>query len=115
MSQYRPDFFTYESDGIFEVRVASGLELDIHKGPAFGNTLREAIAERACSAIVVDVNGAAYVDSTALSHLIEARSAAQEKGIAFVLDSGANKRIQKLLQITGLVDIFQIITEYPEG
>jgi anti-sigma B factor antagonist len=82
-------------------------EIDVYSAPA----LKEALAgplEAERPALVVDLTGVEFLDSTGLGTLVAARTDAADAGgrLTIVCD---RDRILKLFRITGLDGIFEIV------
>ncbi|MDT4923220.1 MAG: anti-sigma factor antagonist [Pseudonocardiales bacterium] len=65
------------------------------------------LLESGAHTVVVDLSGVAFLDSTGLGALVEARAATSEAGGALLLVCG-QERILKLFTITGLDGVFAI-------
>jgi anti-sigma B factor antagonist len=83
-----------------EVIMISG-EHDLNTAPDLRQKLSAAI--RARTSIVVDLSAAAFVDSSILGALLDARhqAADQELGFAVALSGGAQS-VERVLEVTGL-------------
>lgn len=81
-------------------------EVDVYSAPALKDNLTELIKSGVTS-IVVDLSGVAFLDSTGLGALVEARSATTEAGGSLPLVC-SQERILKLFSITGLDGVFGI-------
>jgi len=89
---------TVESNAKGVVVVAG--ELSLAEAPILERHLAEVLA-KASSAIVVDLAGVDFIDSTGLSVLVRAQQQATERGIEFgVQNPGA--QAHRLLSLTGL-------------
>lgn len=80
-------------------------EIDLSTSPALREALDDAV--RRGPNVVVDLTGATFLDSTGLSDLVRGREQALEKGRQFHLVV-TNQRIQRVLEITGLDEVFLI-------
>jgi anti-sigma B factor antagonist len=76
-------------------------EHDLNTAPELRGRLAAAIEERA--PVVVDLSGAAFVDSSILGAVLDARRQAHERGLGFsvALSDGAQP-VQRVLEVTGL-------------
>lgn len=86
--------------------VAVGGEVDVYSAPALKASLTELLQAGAAS-VVVDLSEVAFLDSTGLGALVEARSATVEAGGSLPLVC-SQERILKLFSITGLDGVFSI-------
>lgn len=92
-----------EGDGV-SVRLSG--ELDMLVAPQLSDTLGE-LLDAGHKRIVVDLTRLEFVDSSGLSALLGAHQDAQARGAVLVLQS-PNKRIVRLVNITGLGDVFEV-------
>jgi anti-sigma B factor antagonist len=90
-------------DGVV-VRLAG--ELDMLSAPDLGDEL-SALLEAGETHLDVDLTGLEFLDSTGLSALLGAHQAAQARGASLVLHS-PSERIVRLVNISGLGDVFEI-------
>jgi anti-sigma B factor antagonist len=88
------------ADSGVEVITFSG-EHDLNTAPELRGQLAAAIEDRV--PIVVDLSGAAFVDSSILGAVLDARRQAHERGLGFAvaLSNGAQP-VQRVLEVTGL-------------
>jgi anti-sigma B factor antagonist len=86
--------------------VAVSGEVDIYSAPALKDKITE-LLESGQSTLIVDLSGVAFLDSTGLGALVEARAATAEAGGSLPLVC-SQERILKLFTITGLDGIFTI-------
>jgi anti-sigma B factor antagonist len=98
-----------EEDGV-SVRLSG--ELDMLAAPQLSDTLSE-LLDAGHKHIVVDLTDLVFVDSSGLSALLGAHQDAQTRGATLVLQS-PNERIVRLVNITGLGDVFEVSVA-PEG
>ncbi|SHG09711.1 anti-sigma B factor antagonist [Jatrophihabitans endophyticus] len=94
-----------QSVGGFPVVAVSG-EVDVYSAPALKDSLSE-LLQSGVTSVVVDLSDVAFLDSTGLGALVEARSATTEAGGALPLVCH-QERILKLFAITGLDGVFSI-------
>lgn len=92
-----------DEDGV-SVRLSG--ELDMLAAPQLSDTLGE-LLDAGHKRIVVDLTRLEFVDSSGLSALLGAHQDAQARGAALVLQS-PNERIVRLVNITGLGDVFEV-------
>jgi anti-sigma B factor antagonist len=86
--------------------VAVSGEVDVYSAPALKEKLTELLKSGAKS-LVVDLSDVAFLDSTGLGALVEARAATSEAGGTLPIVCG-QERILKLFTITGLDGVFDI-------
>jgi anti-sigma B factor antagonist len=95
-----PSFSVSTSDDGLSVRG----EVDVATAPRLAEALREA-ASASSGDVTVDVSGVTFMDSTGLSALVEARRGLGDRRLVL---SGASPMLLRLLEITGLADVFVI-------
>ena len=81
-------------------------ELDMLSAPDVSDQL-SALLEAGETRLVMDLTGLQFLDSSGLSALLGAHQAAQARGASLVLRS-PNERIVRLVNISGLGDVFEI-------
>lgn len=86
--------------------VAVSGEVDVYSAPALMDSLTKLLRSGA-SSVVVDLSAVAFLDSTGLGALVEARAATTESGGSLPLVC-SQERILKLFTITGLDGVFSI-------
>ncbi len=94
-----------QSVGGFPVVAVSG-EVDVYSAPALKDSLTE-LLQSGVVTVIVDLSDVAFLDSTGLGALVEARSATTEAGGSLPLVC-SQERILKLFAITGLDGVFTI-------
>ena len=92
-------------DGDTPVVAVSG-EVDVYSAPALKDSL-DSLLKDGASTVVVDLSDVAFLDSTGLGALVEARAATTDAGGSLPLVCN-HERILKLFTITGLNDVFSI-------
>lgn len=96
-----------QEDNATVLRVAG--ELDLETAPTLRHRLHEAIAE--CpDALVVDLGGLVFLDSTGISVLVDGLKQTERKGGRFLLRA-PTPPIRRVLEITGLLDLFGLPPE----
>jgi anti-sigma B factor antagonist len=80
-------------------------EVDLHTAPKVQYAIERAAA--AARAVVVDMSGIAFMDSTALSALMRSKNALQEQGISLRL-AAPSKAVDRIFSVTGFRDYFDI-------
>jgi anti-sigma B factor antagonist len=96
---------TRSSAGAVPVVAVSG-EVDVYSAPALKESLT-GLLESGVNSVVVDLTEVAFLDSTGLGALVEARAATSEAGGSLPLVCN-QQRILKLFTITGLDGVFAI-------
>lgn len=91
-------------DGVPVVAVSG--EVDVYSAPALKESLTD-LLHSGVNTVVVDLSHVAFLDSTGLGALVEARTATTEAGGTLPLVCG-QERILKLFAITGLDSVFAI-------
>ena len=94
-----------QSVGGYPVVAVSG-EVDVYSAPALKDSLTE-LMQSGASTVVVDLSDVAFLDSTGLGALVEARAATTEAGGSLPIVC-SHERILKLFTITGLDGVFSI-------
>ena len=84
--------------------VAAVGDVDIASTPTLRDALRQALAEDDIEAVVVDLSGVTFLDSSALGVLVAGRKAAELQGRSFTV-SRPGPVVTMVLQVTGLYDI----------
>jgi anti-anti-sigma factor len=84
-------------------------ELDLASAPALEDELEKAMHSSA-GAVVVDLRGLDFIDSTGLSVLVKAHQRAQETNCRFGLVRGG-AQVQRLLALTGLEERLTVADE----
>jgi anti-sigma B factor antagonist len=81
-------------------------EVDVYSAPALKDRIGELI-QSGQTTLIVDLSGVAFLDSTGLGALVEARAATTDAGGAMPIVC-SQERILKLFTITGLDGVFTI-------
>lgn len=81
-------------------------DVDVYSAPALKDKITELVGAGE-STLIVDLGNVAFLDSTGLGALVEARTATTEAGGALPLVCN-QERILKLFTITGLDGVFTI-------
>jgi anti-sigma B factor antagonist len=93
------------SAGDVPILAVSG-EVDVYSAPALKDKIGELI-QSGQTTLIVDLSGVAFLDSTGLGALVEARAATNESGGSLPIVC-SQERILKLFTITGLDGVFTI-------
>lgn len=86
------------------VRLAG--ELDVHTAPQLGEVLTEAQAGDALE-VTIDVADLRFCDSSGIQVLVQARERALQAG-GVVRLVGVRGTVEKVLAVTGLLELFQV-------
>jgi anti-sigma B factor antagonist len=97
--------------GVPVVKVSG--EVDVYSAPALKDQLT-GLLKSGASSVVVDLTDVAFLDSTGLGALVEARAATSEAGGSLPLVCNQD-RILKLFRITGLDGVFAIYPTVEEA
>ena len=92
------------------VRVAGDIDLD--GSMELRDSLLAGIARDL--AVVVDLQGAALIDSSGVASLLEAYQAAREKGTGFVL-AGVGSGVMRVLKLAKLEEVLPMAEDVGEG
>lgn len=102
------DLHTEEGDeGRVTIQLAG--ELDLSQGDNFREELARAEALEP-SALVVDLRGVTFMDSTGLRVLLGAMRNCEEADRRFTIIRG-QQQVQELLRVAGLEDVFEIVDD----
>ena len=97
--------FTVETDeDMGSVVVRATGEIDVATAPQVEGQLLAIIDSG--SAVVLDLHGVTFIDSSGLRTLVTARQRAEELSVAFSL-AGRSPAVDRLLQVTGLDSVFE--------
>ena len=93
-------------DGVAIVAICG--EHETFSAPKLASVLDGLFAERV--AVVADLTEAEFLDSSVIGALIRARGEARDRGLRFavVVDDSTGWAVKKLLDVTGLLDVFDI-------
>jgi anti-sigma B factor antagonist len=86
--------------------VAVSGEVDVYSAPALKDNITE-LLQSGVTTLIVDLSGVAFLDSTGLGALVEARAATSDAGGSLPIVC-SQERILKLFTITGLDGVFTI-------
>ena len=93
------------SQGRLKVIKVSG-SLSSAYSPQLRETIKEAFKSK-IRGVVVDLSGVGYMDSSGLATLVEGVQLAEERKSKFVLAGLIQERVQHLLEITRLNNLFE--------
>ncbi len=80
-------------------------EIDLHTAPKLEYAIER--GSEGVSAVVVDLGGVAFMDSTALSTLMRAKEITEKSG-AFLRLTSPSKAVERIFAVTGFGDYFDI-------
>lgn len=92
-------------------------EVDLHTAPSLRAALDAAVAEASeadSGAVLVDLTGVSFMDSTGLGELVGAYKALDKAGKRLHLTRGPD-RVAKLLTLTGLDQVLTVHATLPEA
>lgn len=80
-------------------------EVDLHTAPKVQYAIER--GSEGVKAVVVDVGGVAFMDSTALSTLMRAKESLEKKGASLRL-TAPSRAVERIFAVTGFGDYFDI-------
>ena len=80
-------------------------EVDLHTAPKVQYAIER--GSEGVKAVVVDMSGIAFMDSTALSTLMRAKESLQERGVSLRLTTPSGA-VERIFAVTGFEDYFDI-------
>jgi len=100
-------------DGVVVVVVTG--EHDVYTAPSLRDQIQSVIEEKA--PFVIDLTPATFVDSSILRVLLEARRQAEETGLGFAvaLGNGEGPGVRRILEVTGLMNVFPVLANREEA
>jgi anti-sigma B factor antagonist len=84
-------------------------EVDLHTAPKVQDAIERAAHTEGVRAVVVDVGGVAFMDSTALSALVRSKDSLQQQDISLRL-AAPSKAVERIFSVTGFEDFFEIFS-----
>lgn len=90
-------------------------EHDVYTAPSLRDQIQSVIEEKA--PFVIDLTPATFVDSSILRVLLEARRQAEESGLGFAvaLGNGEGPGVRRILEVTGLMNVFPVLANREEA
>ena len=82
-------------------------EMDLHTSPKVQGAIERASENNGVGAVVVDMSGVAFMDSTALSALVRSKEALQKRGVALRL-AAPSDAVGRIFSVTGFKDFFEV-------
>ncbi len=80
-------------------------EVDLHTAPKVERAIERAAHSN--GAVVLDMSGVAFMDSTALSALVRSKDSLQEQRISLRL-AAPSQAVERIFSVTGFQDYFEI-------
>ncbi len=80
-------------------------EIDLHTAPKVEYAIERAAQTN--GAVVVDMSGVEFMDSTALSALMRSKDSLQEQGTSLRL-AAPSQAVERIFSVTGLRDYFDV-------
>lgn len=87
-------------------------EIDLQQAPALRRALLECLQEK--TAMIVDLGGVSYIDSSGIACLVEAFQAARKDGSYFAL-AAVSPGAMRVLELARLDTVFTILPTVEDG
>ena len=100
-----------QDQGDAAVVMLSG-DVDLESSPKVRSALLDCVSAK--SAVVVDMAGVSYIDSSGVASLVEAFQAARKSGTKFVL-AQVSEAAMRVLELARLDRVFQIVNDVSDG
>jgi len=84
-------------------------EVDLHTAPKVQDAIERAAQTERVRAVVVDVGGVAFMDSTALSALVRSKESLEKLEVSLRL-AAPSKAVERIFSVTGFEDYFDIFS-----
>jgi anti-sigma B factor antagonist len=81
-------------------------EVDLHTAPKVQSAIERA-AENGVHAVVVDMSGIEFMDSTALSTFMRAKDSLDKRGVSLRLTT-PSRAVERIFDVTGFRDYFEV-------
>ena len=82
-------------------------EVDLHTAPKVQYAIERAANENGATAVVVDMSGIAFIDSTGLSTFMRSKDSLQEEGISLRITAPSHA-VERIFDVTGFGDYFEV-------
>lgn len=82
-------------------------EVDLHTAPKVEYAIERAATTNGATAVIVDMSGIAFMDSTGLSTFMRAKDNLDEREVVLRL-AAPSKAVERIFSVTGFHDYFQI-------
>ena len=83
--------------------------MDLHTAPKFQYAIERAAENEGVGAVVVDMAGVTFMDSTALSALMRCKDALEQQEISLRL-AAPSSAVERIFSVTGFQDYFDIFS-----
>ncbi len=84
-------------------------EVDLHTAPKVQYAIERAAEDGEIGAVVVDMGGVAFMDSTALSALVRSKDSLGQQGIS-LRPAAPSRAVERIFSVTGFEDYFEIFS-----
>lgn len=81
--------------------------MDLHTSPKVQGAIERASDSNGVGAVVVDMSGVAFMDSTALSTLVRSKDSLQQKDVSLRL-ANPSDAVARIFSVTGFQDFFEV-------
>lgn len=81
-------------------------DVDLNRSPALQDALLKLLDEKP-SAVIIDLTGVGYMDSSGVASLVKLLSRVRQKGVSLKL-AGLTDRVRNIFEITRLDSVFEI-------
>ena len=82
-------------------------EMDLHTSPKVQGAIERASENNGVEAVVVDMSGIAFMDSTALSALVRSKDTLGKRSVALRL-AAPSDAVARIFSVTGFHDFFDV-------
>ncbi len=82
-------------------------EMDLHTSPKVQGAIERASENNGVGAVVVDMSGIAFMDSTALSALVRCKDTLGKRDVSLRL-AAPSDAVARILSVTGFNDFFDV-------
>jgi anti-sigma B factor antagonist len=81
--------------------------MDLHTSPKVQGAIERASEDNGVGAVVLDMSGVAFMDSTALSALVRSKDTLQKRGVSLRL-AAPSDAVDRIFSVTGFHDFFEV-------
>ena len=82
-------------------------EVDLHTAEKFQQAVERAAGSDGACAVVVDMSGVAFMDSTALSALVRSKDSLEKRGASLRL-AAPSHAVERIFSVTGFQEYFEV-------
>ena len=82
-------------------------EMDLHTSPKVQGAIERASENNGVGAVVVDMSGIAFMDSTALSALVRSKDTLEKRSVSLRL-AAPSDAVARIFSVTGFHDFFDV-------